>query len=98
MTWADVKCHCNGNPEYDFKLGKEIGECRTEYPLGSTTGRLWCYIDQNNSGCDDKIDEPARGVYKRLNRYISFKACEHGQFKKRSIPEFLPRTWFTGER
>ena len=46
-------CQCNGNSEFDFTLGAEIGECRTLYPLNSPNGQPWCYVNRLSS---DKID------------------------------------------
>ena len=51
LTFAITEaCRCNGNSEYDFALGTEIGECRTFYPLNSPNGQPWCYISQLSSG------------------------------------------------
>ena len=87
-------CRCNGNTEYDFALGTEIGECRTLYPLGSPNGRPWCYINEWTSGCPDRQPSSLRP-----GRYFSLMACAAGQLKKKrstsyGFQETLP--WFAG--
>ena len=70
-------CCCNGNSEYDFSLGKEIGNCGefSCYPLGSANCRHWCYVDQFASGCTDIEHKPIR------KRWISYEACAPAKLK-----------------
>ena len=48
----NTSCHCNGNSEYDFSLGQEIGHCNSLFPYGSPNGHLWCYVDQVRTNFD----------------------------------------------
>lgn len=71
-------CHCNGNSEYDFSLGQEIGHCNSLFPYGSPNGHLWCYVEQRTSACNDVLPSQLRP-----GRFYSFKACAKGGMRRR---------------